>query len=143
MHIPLCQMIPMLVVRLALKIDILKMKQAFHDGYKEGNKVFFVSSTNWQGGVESIVGYEMEWNSQWKSKNDRFEEFLHSNLNLKKFSHKTFFVWDGNHHLEAWLLYINMVHPNDYTWHILMDVIVLDTINGLVEILTIMTNLNK
>jgi hypothetical protein len=63
MPIPLCQMISTLVVKLALKIDILKMEQAFHGGYKEGDKMFYVSSTNGQGGVESIVGYEMEWNS--------------------------------------------------------------------------------
>jgi hypothetical protein len=33
-------MVPMLVVRPTLKIDILKMEQAFHMGYREGDKVF-------------------------------------------------------------------------------------------------------
>jgi hypothetical protein len=63
MPIPLCWMIPMLVVKYALRINILKMEQAFHGGYMEGNKVFYVSPTNWQGGVESTTGYELEWNS--------------------------------------------------------------------------------
>jgi hypothetical protein len=36
MHALLCKTVPMH----ALKIDILKMEQAFHMGYKEGDKVF-------------------------------------------------------------------------------------------------------
>ncbi len=40
MAIPLCRMVPMLVVKLAFKIDMLKIEQAFHMGYKEGDKVF-------------------------------------------------------------------------------------------------------
>ncbi len=35
MHVPLCKIVPMSIVKLALKIDILKMEQAFHMGYKE------------------------------------------------------------------------------------------------------------
>jgi hypothetical protein len=54
-----------------------------------------------------------------------------------------FFVWDGNHHLQTWLLYIDMIHLDDYTLHILVDAIVLGTTDGLVELLIVMTNLNK
>jgi hypothetical protein len=32
--------------------------------------------------VESTTSYELEWNSQWKYDNDRFEEFLNSDPNL-------------------------------------------------------------
>ncbi len=46
MAIPLCRMMPMPVVRLDLKIDILKMEQAFHMGYMEGDMVFYFSSTS-------------------------------------------------------------------------------------------------
>jgi hypothetical protein len=46
MNIPLCYMISMLVVRLARKIDVLKMEHAFQMGYQKGNKVFYVSPTN-------------------------------------------------------------------------------------------------
>lgn len=143
MPIPLCQMIPMLVVKHALNIDILKMKHAFHSGYKEGDKVFYVSPTNQQGGLESIVGFEIKWNNQWKSKNDRFKEILHSNPNLKNFPIKYFFVWDGNHSLWAWLPYIDWVDLDDSTWHITVDAIVLDIVDRLVELLTTMINLNK
>jgi hypothetical protein len=46
MHVPLCMMVPMPIVKPALKIDILKMEQAFHMGYREGDKVFYLSPTN-------------------------------------------------------------------------------------------------
>jgi hypothetical protein len=46
MNIPLCCMISMLVVRPALKIDVLKMEHVFQMGYQEGDKVFYVSPTN-------------------------------------------------------------------------------------------------
>ncbi len=47
MNILLCCMISMPIVRLALKIDVLKMEHAFQMGYREGNKVFYVFPTNW------------------------------------------------------------------------------------------------
>jgi hypothetical protein len=47
MNIPLYCMISMVVVKPTLKIDVFKMEQAFHMGYREGNKVFYVSPTNW------------------------------------------------------------------------------------------------
>jgi len=46
MHVPLCRMVPMPIVRHAFKIDILKMEHAFHMGYREGDKVFYLSPTN-------------------------------------------------------------------------------------------------
>jgi len=52
-------------------------------------------------------------------------------------------MWDGNHCLQTWLPYIDKVHPNDSTQHILVDAIILDTIDGLVKLLTVMTDLNK
>ncbi len=64
MPIPLCWMIAMLFVKPTLKIDIFKMKHAFHGGYMEGGNFFYISPTNRQGGVESTTSYELEWNSQ-------------------------------------------------------------------------------
>lgn len=75
--------------------------------------MFYVAPTNWQGGVETIDDYEMDWNNFWKFENARFEDFLQLDLDFLKLSHKRFFVWDGNHHLQAWLPYINRVHQDD------------------------------
>ncbi len=46
---PLYKMISMPIVRPTLKIDVLKMEQAFHFGYWEGDKVFYVSPLEWKG----------------------------------------------------------------------------------------------
>jgi hypothetical protein len=39
MNVPFYHMISMLVVRLTLKIDVLKMEQVFQMGYQEGDKL--------------------------------------------------------------------------------------------------------
>jgi hypothetical protein len=39
--------------------------------------------------------------------NEKFESFLVVNLDLKSLFRGMFFVWDGNHRLQAWLPYIN------------------------------------
>jgi hypothetical protein len=36
----------MFIVRLTLKIDVLKMEQAFFTGYHEGENAFYVSKKN-------------------------------------------------------------------------------------------------
>jgi hypothetical protein len=53
-----------------------------------------------------------------------------------------FFVWDGNHRLEAWLLYINHLHNDEPSWHISIDSIILDTFHGLMGLIA-MTEFNK
>jgi len=45
MVVPLCRMVPMLIVRLAFKIVLLKMEQAFHMENREGDKVFYLSTS--------------------------------------------------------------------------------------------------
>jgi hypothetical protein len=46
-------------------------------------------------------------------------------------------------YFKMWWPYIDLNHPNEENWHILIDVFVLDTTNGLVELLIAMINLNK
>jgi hypothetical protein len=45
-------------------------------GYRQGEKVFFVSPTNWQGEEIFVPSIEASWGPLWKEKNDKFEEFL-------------------------------------------------------------------
>jgi hypothetical protein len=70
------------------------------------------------------------------SKNESFESFLFVDRDLKKCM---FFVWDGNHKLQAWLLYINYLHNDEPSWHISIDSIIFDTFQGLAELLIAMT----
>jgi len=55
-------MISMPIVRLAFKINVLKMEHAFHFGYREGDKVFYVLPLNWKGKEEFIDDHEASWN---------------------------------------------------------------------------------
>ncbi len=77
------------------------------------------------------------------SENEKFESFLLVDPYLKSFFRRIFFVWDGNHRLQAWLLYINCLHDDEPSWHISVDSIVLDTFHGLIELLTAKIELNK
>jgi hypothetical protein len=44
----------MFMVHQALKIDVLKMEQTFQMGYKEGEKTFYMSPTNWKCEEEDV-----------------------------------------------------------------------------------------
>jgi hypothetical protein len=54
-----------------------------------------------------------------------------------------FYVWDSNHQLQAWMPYISRVHPNDLSWHIVVDFIMLDMREGLIHLLIVMIEMNK
>jgi hypothetical protein len=56
-------MIFMFVVNHAIKIDVLKMEQAFQTGYQKGDKVLYVSPINWKGVEEFIDSYVDSWNA--------------------------------------------------------------------------------
>jgi len=47
-------MVPVPIVCSTFKIDILKMENVFQMGYKEGDKIFYLSLTNWKGKENSI-----------------------------------------------------------------------------------------
>jgi hypothetical protein len=73
MSIPLCQLLTMTIVKPTLKIDVLKMEQAFFTSYRKGEKVFFVFSTNWKSEEEDVCNHIDTWSSLWKDKNVKFE----------------------------------------------------------------------
>jgi hypothetical protein len=54
-------MISMPIVKPTLKINVLKLEQAFQMGYRESDKVFYVSPMNWQGEEEFVAGHIHEW----------------------------------------------------------------------------------
>ncbi len=59
--------------------------------------------------------------------NASFEEGRNVDEDLQRFNGKMFYVWDGNHRLKAWMSYISTIHPDDLSWNIAMDFIMLDT----------------
>jgi hypothetical protein len=72
----------------------------------------------------------------------QFEEYFKTNLDLQKLSNMMFFVWDGNHRLQAWLPYIDRMHKTKENWHVAVDSIILDKIRQVVILLIAMTNFN-
>ncbi len=59
-------------------------------GYHKDNKLFYVSSTNWEGKLLS-ENYEVNWNVHWKMASVKFEAFLNADPYLFHFSRKMFF----------------------------------------------------
>ena len=97
-EIPLCRMISLQVVRLALAMDIEKMKADFIHGYRLGAAVFYVSTTDFIG-IERFVtdADRQNYDRQWRRRNQEFEDFLGLHPELHSLSNKFFFIWDGNH----------------------------------------------
>jgi hypothetical protein len=107
----------------------------------EGNGVFYVALENNEGKTTDIIPDIMaSWNNNWVKANVEFEKELNSDDDLRVFSGKMFMVWDGNHHLQAWLLIINNEHKNDQTWHFAVESIIL-VVNG--DIAGMLTALHK
>jgi hypothetical protein len=79
----------------------------------------------------------------WTHKTVKFGKLLLEDPDLSWPCGKMFHVWDKNHHLQTWQPYIDLNHLDEEDWHISIDAFVLDTTNGLVELLIGMTNLNK
>ena len=62
LHIPLCRLIAMPMVRPTLACDITKLEQEFAGGYCDGAAVFYISTTNEEGQSEEFTDEEM---SKW------------------------------------------------------------------------------
>ncbi len=75
------------------------MKQAFHMGYKQRDKVFYLSSMSSKGEEQNVFLHSGTWDEHWVVENKRFEKVLREDLDLVRFSNKIFFVWDMNHHI--------------------------------------------
>ncbi len=85
-------------------------------GYREKNKVFYFSATNWKREEEDVILHHDTWDEHWLLENERFEKLLQDDPNLVHFSNKMFFVWDENHCMQAWMPYINELHNNEPSW---------------------------
>lgn len=127
LKIPLCRMTKMSLVRPSLLTDVAKLEADFLHGYREGDRVFYVSTMNADGmSMDVTDDIKASWDPLWIAENESFETFLLSDPKLVKFSKKMFFVWDGNHRLQAWSKVILEKHSMDPLWHISVDSICLD-----------------
>ena len=144
MKIPLCRMTKMLFVRPSLKTDIEKLEADFLHGYREGDRVFYVSMFNATGTVLEVSEVEKAtWDPIWVAENEKFERLLLSDPDLAMFSNKMFFVWDGNHRLQAWMNVIGAKHSDEPSWHYSVDSICLDPKESAGLLLDAMQSINE
>ena len=114
-EIPLCRMITLQVVRLALAKDIEKMKADFVHGYRPGAVVFYVSTTDFSGEDQFVIDVDhLSWDMHWQRQDDEFKSFFSLHSELHELSNKFFFTWDGNHCHQAWTEFIVQSHSTDY-----------------------------
>ena len=77
LHIPLCRLVAMPMVRPTLACDITKLEQEFAGGYRDGAAVFYVSTTNEERQSEEFSDKEMsKWDLIWREKNKVFTHYL-------------------------------------------------------------------
>ena len=93
LHIPLCRLVAMSMVRPTLACDITKLEQKFAGGYRDGAAVFYVSTTNEEGQSEEFSDEEMsKWDPIWREKNKVFTRYLDSRCELKQMKNLKFFI---------------------------------------------------
>lgn len=120
LSISLCKLIPLLLVRSILEVDVQLLKNEFVNGYREGNKVLYISLYDNNGVLKNIYNAET-WGEYWQSCNESFKRLLKSDCNYEKFSEKMFYIWEDNHRVTDWRWHIDCVHPKNHEWYHSID----------------------
>ena len=127
LRIPLCRLSCYPKVRPIIETDVCKLANEFVKGYREGDRVLYVSPYSKNGKQRMVKDDDAVWdNPHWKAANDRFEESLVADPDLCQFSGKYFYVYEGNHRVTAWMRYIDQMRRDDPDWYFFVDCIVLD-----------------
>ena len=141
--IPLCWLRTLPLVRPINKVDVQRLENEFVTGYRDGDRVMYVSIYNDKAETLDVTSDMYDsWSSLWQSASDRFAAELDANPDLAKFSGKMFYVWEGNHRVTAWWRHVNNFHRNDEAWHISVHCIVLDPRNETDVLLDAMNDIN-
>ena len=144
LHIPLCRLVAMPMVRPTLACDITKLEQEFAGGYRDGATVFYISTTNEEGQSVEFSEEDMSmWDPIWREKNEVFTHYLDSRSELKFMKNLKFFICDGNHHRLAWMNVIDKCYPVNPKWHYLVDCILLETKGRSELVMQVMHDINK
>ena len=144
LHIPLCRLVAMPMVRPTLACDIMKLEQEFAGGYRDGAAVFYISTTNEEGHNEEFTDEDISmWDPIWREKNEVFTRYLNSRSELKFMKNLKFFICDGNHRRLAWMNVIERCYPVNPKWHFLVDCILLETKGRTELVIQVMHDINK
>ena len=73
----LCRMVPMPIVRHALKGDITKLEVDFFNGYRDGDRVFYISATDFKGHFQFVNDeVRASWSADLTQANAVFESSI-------------------------------------------------------------------
>ena len=112
--IPLCRLRSLPLVRPINEVDVQRLENEFVKGYRDGDRVMYVSIYNDKVETLDITSNMFDsWSGLWQSANDRFKAELVADPDLARFSGKMFFVWEGNHRVTAWWHHVNNFHRDD------------------------------
>lgn len=143
LHIPLCRLISMPLVRPTMRSDVKRLEAEFVHGYRDGDRVFYVSLTSDIGDNKVVTPEDEEgWGRHWQQENEYFESKVKTDPDLAPLSGHHFYVWDGNHRLLAWRQFIDRVHPTDRDWHLSVECIVLNVGDSAPLLLNAMHDIN-
>jgi hypothetical protein len=102
--IPICRLVSLAVVRPVLEVDVQFLNNEFINGYREGDRVLYVSVYDQKGNqFELNAEIEENWNVHLRAANASFEEKLLADDDYvgPGLRNKMFFVWEGNHRVTA------------------------------------------
>ena len=81
------------IVRHALKGDNTKLEADFFNGYRDGDRVFYISATDAKGDFQFVDdGVRASWSPNWTQTNVIFESHLDSNPSFTAYKNKMFFI---------------------------------------------------
>jgi len=138
-------MVPMLIVHRALKGDNTKLEADFFNDYRDGDRVFNISTTDSKENFQ-FVDDEVcaSYRPNWAQENAVFEAQLDIYPSFISYKNKMLFIWDGNSRFFAWKIYINRLHTEDYERHIFVDSIILASeLDDISSLLTTVHDINK
>jgi hypothetical protein len=143
LEIPLCRMIVMDEVRPVGKMDVQRLESEFITGYRDGDRVLYISPYNNFEKTMDLTEEEIaRWSPHWQSVNDKFEKELMADDDLAQLRGKMFYVWDGNHRVSAWMRHITNCHSQEFDWHYRVQCIILDPRGQVANLLNAMSDVN-
>ena len=96
--VPLCRLVVLLLVRPILEGDVQLLKNEFSSGYRECDRVLYVSIAKNNGFYLNVTDETINsWNQHSQRANHRFEKELDKDKDLLKFKGKMVYVWEDNH----------------------------------------------
>ena len=131
---PICRLEPLRLVRPILEFDVQSLENEFVNGYKEDDRVLYVSIINHCGKNLCVTDDKLSfWDPIWQQLNDVFEQSLFR---------KIFWIWEGNHRVALRRL-IDKVHTDEEKCHYSVECTCLNAIDVIGVFLDTINDVNR